>query len=46
MIDVSAAAAADADYLVSVDDVLVWEGEHGPVPEGSAVLISTGWAAR
>ena len=46
VIDVSAAAATDADYLVSVDDVLAWEGEHGPVPEGSAVLIRTGWAAR
>ena len=46
VIDVSEAAAADPDYLVTDDDVLAWEDEHGPVPEGSAVLIRTGWATR
>ena len=46
VIDVSEAAAADPDYLVTIEDVTTWEDEHGPVPEGSAVLIRTGWAAR
>ena len=46
VIDVSEAAAADPDYLVTVEDVTAWEDEHGRVPEGSAVLIRTGWAAR
>ena len=46
VIDVSEAAAADPDYLVTVEDVTAWEEEHGRVPEGSAVLIRTGWAAR
>ena len=46
VIDVSDAAAADADYLVTAEDVVAWEGEHGRVPAGSAVLIGTGWAAR
>ena len=46
VIDVSDAAAADADYLVTAEDVVAWEGEHGRVPAGSAVLIRTGWAAR
>ena len=44
-IDVSA-AAADPDYLVTPEDVLAWENEHGRVPAGSAVLIRTGWATR
>ena len=46
VVDVSASAAADPDYLVTAEDVLAWEGEHGPVPAGSAVLIRTGWASR
>ena len=46
VIDVAEAAADDPDYQVTPEDVLAWEAEHGPVPPGSAVLISTGWAAR
>ena len=46
VIDVSEAAATDPDYLVTVEDVAAWENEHGRVPEGSAVLIRTGWAAH
>ena len=46
VIDVTAAAAADPDYLVTPADITGWEENHGRVPEGSAVLIRTGWAAR
>ena len=46
VLDVSEAAAADPDYLVTVEDVTAWEEEHGRMSEGSAVLIRTGWAAR
>ena len=46
VIDVSEAASADPDYLVTVEDVTAWEEEHGRVPAGSAVLIRTGWAAH
>ena len=46
VVDVSESAAADADYLVTAEDVLAWEERHGPVPTGSAVLIRTGWASR
>jgi len=45
-IDVTASAAENPDYLVSADDVLAWEAEHGTVPNGVAVLIRTGWASR
>ena len=46
VVDVSEQAASDPDYLVTANDVLAWEEEHGPVPAGSAVLIRTGWASR
>ena len=46
VVDVSESAAADPDYLVTAEDVLAWEEEHGQVPAGSAVLIRTGWASR
>ena len=46
VVDVSEQAAADADYLVTAEDILAWEEQHGPVPAASAVLIRTGWPAR
>ena len=39
VIDVQRGGRGRSDYLVTDDDVLAWEDEHGPVPEGSAVLI-------
>ncbi len=46
VIDVSARAAADADYRLTPTDVLAWETRHGKVPEGAIVLLRTGWSAR
>ncbi len=46
VIDVSAASAANPDYRVSVDDLQSWEATHGPLPEGSILLLYTGWGAR
>ena len=37
---------ASADYLVSVEDLARWEAEHGPIPEGTILLVRTGWDAR
>ena len=34
---------ATADYLVSVEDLLSWESVHGEIPDGSIVLVRTGW---
>jgi kynurenine formamidase len=42
-IDVSPQALADPDYLVSVEDLTNWEKEHGQIPDGSIVLIRTGY---
>lgn len=44
MIDITAAAAGDADYRLSLADVRRWEAEHGPIPERAVVLLRTGWA--
>lgn len=46
VIDVSAAATANADYQVTVDDLARWEATHGPIPDGSILLLYTGWGAR
>jgi len=45
-IDVSAKAAADRDYLVTVQDIQAWETANGKIPEWSIVLLQTGFAAR
>jgi kynurenine formamidase len=42
VIDKSEEAAADPDYLLTVDDVRA----HGPIPEGAWLLLRTGWDAR
>jgi kynurenine formamidase len=45
-IDVSAQAARDADYRVTVDDVRAWESAHGRIPSGAIVVLYSGWGAR
>jgi kynurenine formamidase len=44
VIDVSAKAAANRDYLASRDDVLQFEKGHGRIAEGTIVLLRTGWS--
>lgn len=46
VIDASEAAAADPDYLLTREDVLAFEEEHGRIAEGSIILMRTGWDAR
>jgi kynurenine formamidase len=46
VIDKSAEAAADPDFLLEVDHVRAWTDEHGPLPEGGWLLLRTGWDAR
>lgn len=43
LIDISNQAEQDADYMLTKADVLSWEKEHGPVPQGAIVLLKTGW---
>jgi kynurenine formamidase len=44
VLDVSAAASADNDYLVSLDDIRRFERAHGRIPTGAVVLAYTGWS--
>lgn len=46
VIDVTAEVAADEDFLLTKEDVLAWEEEHGPIPEGAWLLLHTGWSER
>jgi kynurenine formamidase len=46
VVDVAERAAADADFLLEIDDVRAWEAEHGPLPGGAWLLLRTGWDAR
>jgi kynurenine formamidase len=46
VLDVSAKAAKNADYEVSVEDIEAWERQHGPLESRHIVLIHTGWASR
>ena len=42
-IDVSAKAATNKDYLISVEDLTNWEKENGQIPDESIVLLQTGF---
>ena len=46
VLDFSARAAADADFLLEVDHIKEWETQHGALPEGGWLLYRTGWDAR
>jgi kynurenine formamidase len=46
VLDRSAEAAADPDWLLTVDDVRRFEAEHGAIPEGAWLLLRTGWDTR
>ncbi len=46
VIDVSAAAARDADHLITAADVKAWEATHGNIAQGTLVVFRTGWSTR
>jgi kynurenine formamidase len=46
VIDKSAQAGADPDYLLRIEDVRAFEAEYGALPEGCWLLYRTGWDAR
>jgi kynurenine formamidase len=46
VIDVTAKAANDADYRLTVDDVTQWEARHGVIAPGTIVILRTGWGPR
>jgi kynurenine formamidase len=44
VIDVRKQAEKDADYLVTVEDVLTWEKRFKKLPENCCVAMMSGWA--
>jgi kynurenine formamidase len=46
VLDFSAQATADPDFLLEVEHVREWEAAHGPLPAGGWLLFRTGWDAR
>ena len=46
VIDCSAEAAADADFLLTADHVKAWEAEHGEIGEGEWVVMRSDWHTR
>ena len=46
VIDVSAKASADRDYLLAPEDIAAFESEHGQIAAGTIVLLRTGWSSK
>jgi kynurenine formamidase len=46
VIDVSAAVAKDADFLLMPEHVSAWEKSNGRIPKGAWVLLRTDWSRR
>ena len=46
VLDFSARAAADPDFLLEIDHIKEWESANGPLPDGGWLLYRTGWDAR
>ncbi len=46
VIDVTRQCSSDANYLVTIDDLMAWEEKQGRQLRDVIVLLKTGWAAR
>ncbi len=46
VLDLTAQAAEDPDFLLERAHVERWQAEHGPLPDGGWLLYRTGWDAR
>lgn len=46
VLDFSAEAAKDPDFLLEVEHIRAWEQHNGPLPLGGWLLYRTGWDAR
>jgi kynurenine formamidase len=45
VLDFTAQAGANPDFLLEIEHVQAWESEHGPLPAGGWLLYRTGWDA-
>ena len=46
VLDFSAEAGENPDFLVEIDHIKAWEKQHGPLPDRGWLLVRTGWDAR
>lgn len=46
VVDVTAHVSANPDFLLEPEHLIVWEGEHGRIPDNAWVLLRTGWSSR
>jgi len=46
VIDATAQVERDNEYLLTMEDVQVWEAQYGRIPAGAWVLMRTGWQSR
>jgi kynurenine formamidase len=46
VLDFSAQAAENPDFLLETEHISAWERAHGPLPAGGWLLYRTGWDAR
>src|SRR4051812_21899334 len=46
VISIADRASRNADALLSIDDVLAWEKQHGRLPAGAFVAMYSGWDAK
>ena len=46
VIDVRPACRANADYELTVDDIMTWEAAHGRIPDRAVVFMLTGWGGH
>ncbi len=44
VVDVSADALTNRDYLISIEDFEKWEKVNGKIPQGTFVLVNTGYS--
>lgn len=45
VLDFTAEAGADPDFLLETEHIRTWEAAHGPLPDNAWVLLRTGWDA-
>jgi kynurenine formamidase len=46
VLDFTAEATADPNFLLEVEHIEAWQERHGPLPPGGWLLYRTGWDAR
>lgn len=44
VVDISSRSAENNDYALTIDDLMNWEEENGPMPDRAIVLAFTGWS--